>query len=133
MAEKRRILIVDDDREIVRGLAIRLRAAGYETLSAHDGEEGLAAAIAEHPDAIVLDIRMPRTDGLAVLAKLREREDTKAIPVVVISANVVENTRAKALELGARYFVVKPFQATTLISTIESVMAEPSSISNEQP
>ncbi len=133
MAEKRRILIVDDDREIVRGLAIRLRAAGYETLSAHDGEEGLAAAIAEHPDAIVLDIRMPRTDGLAVLAKLREREDTKAIPVVVISANVVENTRAKALELGARYFVVKPFQATTLISTIESVVAEPSAISNEQP
>lgn len=133
MAEKRRILIVDDDREIVRGLAIRLRAAGYETLSAHDGEEGLAAAIAEHPDAIVLDIRMPRTDGLAVLAKLREREDTKAIPVVVISANVVENTRAKALELGARYFVAKPFQAATLISTIESVMAEPSAISNEQP
>lgn len=125
MREVEQLLIVDDDREIVRGLAIRLRAAGYEVLTAFDGQAGLAAAIAHQPDAIILDIRMPVMDGLEVLGGLRERVDTRSIPVVVVSANVVEQTRVKALDLGARCFLEKPYQAGTLIAAVRSVLKEP--------
>lgn len=126
MPEKRRVLIVDDDREIVRGLTIRLRAAGHEVRCAYDGAAGLAAAIAERPGVIVLDIRMPGLDGFAVLAKLRERAETHGIPVIVLSANGVESVRARALELGARHFLVKPYQAATLLAMIESMISQPS-------
>jgi DNA-binding response OmpR family regulator len=125
MPEAGRVLIVDDDGEIVRGLTIRMRAAGYEVLTAWDGQAGLTAAVENRPDAIILDIRMPVMDGLEVLAKLREQTVTKSIPVVVISANAVERTRAKALDLGARCFLVKPYQAGTLIAAVKSVLKDP--------
>ena len=131
MREGKQLLIVDDDHEIARSLALRLRAAGYEVLTAFDGQAGLNAAIEHRPDAIVLDIRMPVMDGLEVLARLRERINTRYIPVVVISANVVEQTRASALDLGARCFLEKPYQAGTLIAAVESVLKERRSPADE--
>jgi len=124
MPEKRRVLVVDDDREIVRGVSIRLRAAGYEVLTAYDGQAGLTASLEHHPDAIVLDVRMPVMDGLAALALLKGHEATKAIPVVILSASVVAQEKAKILELGARYFLEKPYDAKSLIEAIESAITE---------
>ena len=133
MPDQRRVLIVDDDREIVRGLTIRLRAAGHEVRCAYDGAAGLAAAGADRPDVIVLDIRMPGLDGFTVLAKLRERADTHGIAVIVISANGVESVRARALELGARHFLVKPYQAATLLAMIASMIPQPTATGGPQP
>ncbi len=125
------VLVIDDDAEIVRGLRIRLGAAGYQVLTAGDGERGLTTAIEDRPDAILLDIRMPGMDGLAVLAELRNHAETRSIPVVVMSANVVEQTRQKALALGARYFVAKPYPPQTLMAALSSAMTEPSPVGGE--
>lgn len=133
MSEKPLILLVDDDREIVRGLGLRLRAAGYEIMGVHDGQAGLAAAIEFHPDAIVLDIRMPVMDGLTMLARLHEQKETAAIPAVVLSANIAETAKNKALELGAYYFIEKPYDPTTLIEAIQSALSmEPPTVPKRQ-
>lgn len=125
MERKPKVLLVDDDREIVRGLTIRFRAAGYDVVSAHDGAAGCAAALKERPDAIMLDLRMPVMDGMAVLAALREREETRWIPVVVLSANVLDSAKQRALDLGARYFLEKPYEFDQLITLIVSAMTRP--------
>lgn len=122
MSDAPKVLIVDDDREIVDGARLRLGAAGFDTMVAHDGEEGLAAAIANRPDAIILDVRMPRMDGLTALRKLQEREDTKDVPVIVLSASVVD--QKAALDAGARFFLTKPYEGSTLITAVEAAIAE---------
>lgn len=121
---KRRILLVDDDREIVLGLSIRLRAAGYEVMTAHDGRAGMESALACRPDAMVLDIRMPAMDGLAVLAELQRHAETKDIPVIVLSANVAEKAKCQSLDLGARHFVQKPYVAKTILRALESALGD---------
>jgi CheY-like chemotaxis protein len=113
-----RILVVDDDRDVLRGARLRLEGAGYETFSAADGEEGVASAVKLRPDAILLDVRMPRMDGLTALAKLRERADTRNIPVVMLSASLID--QQAALDAGARFFLSKPYQGRTLLAAIES-------------
>ena len=123
MTAKGRILLVDDDCDILRGLSVRLRAAGYEVPTAQDGQAGLTAARSEHLDAIVLDLRMPGTDGFAVLAGLRASQETRGIPVVVVSANTVERSKKRALDLGARCFVEKPFDNKSLVQTLEAAIA----------
>lgn len=122
MQEGKRILIVDDDREIVRGLSIRLRALGFDIATACDGQSGLTAARESCPDAIILDIRMPVMDGMTVLVKLRENVSTQAIPVVMLTANVADTVKNKALDLGAKFLLEKPYDTKTLIQAIECAM-----------
>ena len=124
MPARRRILLVDDDREIVRGVGIRLKAAGYEVLAAYDGEAGLQATREHLPDAIVLDVQMPVMDGLAMLGELRRDEQTQAIPVIVLSANAAAKGRSQAFELGAQYVLEKPYDARSLIEAIESAIEQ---------
>jgi DNA-binding response OmpR family regulator len=112
--------VADDDPAIARGLRVRLAAAGYDTLVAADGQQALDAAVQQRPDLIVLDLRMPRMSGLTVMRKLRERTETARIPVIVLSANAGEQNRRKALELGARYFVQKPYEPRTLLEAIRA-------------
>jgi DNA-binding response OmpR family regulator len=116
---QKRILIVDDDHDVVSGTRLRLRAAGYSTIEAYDGEQGLAAAIENRPDAIVLDVRMPRMDGMTALAELRLRDDMRSIPVIVLSASLSDEQAA--LDAGARYFLPKPYQGGRLLAAVENV------------
>ncbi len=116
------VLVVDDDREVNSCLGVRLQAAGYEVLSAFDGNEGLSAAIEHHPDAVVLDVRMPGKDGMAVLRELRHRQDTRKTPVVMLSANVRD--QHSALEAGANFWVSKPYEPKAVLSAIESSISE---------
>jgi CheY-like chemotaxis protein len=118
-----RLLVVDDDPGVLYVLGFRLRAAGYDVVTAANGAAGLEAVATEHPAAIVLDLRMPKMDGFTVLSKLCESEVTRSIPVIVLSANVVERARHRALDLGARYFLEKPYDARRLIEAIRSVLA----------
>jgi len=116
------VLLVDDDRDVVQGSKLRLTAAGYDTLAAYDGEEGVEMASRRHPDAIVLDVRMPHRDGLSALADLRSQPETKDIPVVMLSASLRD--QRSALEAGARFFVRKPYNGENLIEAVNKAIHE---------
>jgi DNA-binding response OmpR family regulator len=116
------VLVVDDDREVSHCLSVRLRSAGFQVLSASDGDEGVLTARSHHPDAIVLDVRMPKKDGLAALRELRDHPTTKNTPVIMLSASIHDQQRA--LKLGAGFFVRKPYNADEVLSAIEASFRE---------
>ena len=89
-------------------------------MAAADGEEGVQRAVADRPDAIVLDVRMPKKDGMTALAELQEQDETRHIPVVMLSASVVDQQRA--LEAGARFFLTKPYQGRDLLSAVSAAI-----------
>lgn len=128
---ERCVLIIDDDRDIGRSLSIRLRAAGYRVQVAHDGATGIEQAARLLPSAALLDLQMSPIDGFEVLTTLKRAGDTAGIPVIVLSANVIERTRSRALSIGAACFVQKPFKAEQVLSalahftTVESPAAPP--------
>lgn len=124
MPLKPKILIVDDDRQIAQGLGLRFRAAGYETDLAHDGAAGLALAIEWLPDVMILDLRMPVMGGMDVLAKMAAQESTKDIPVIVLSASVMDQAKCRTLDLGAHCFVEKPFDAKQLVSSVHRILEQ---------
>src|SRR6185503_10666458 len=102
-----RILIVDDEPAMVRGLEDNLRFEGYQTLAAASGQEGLEQAFREGPDLILLDVAMPGTSGWDVLRGLRQKGID--IPVVMLTARGEEADRILGLELGADDYITKPF------------------------
>jgi CheY-like chemotaxis protein len=116
------VLLVEDDHDVALGASLRLRSAGYQTLIAHDGREGVSVARKACPTAIVLDVRMPRMNGLVALEKLQHDDRTKHIPIVMLSASLVDQQRA--LDAGARYFLTKPYQSTTLLTAVERAISE---------
>lgn len=125
MLNARKLLVIDDDRQLVQGLAIRMQAAGYLVLNAYDGQSGIAAAMEHKPDVVLLDLRMPNMGGLEVLMKLSQWPDTARIPVIVVSANVNDQTRKAALDLGAKCCIVKPFRAADVIAAMERAVERP--------
>jgi DNA-binding response OmpR family regulator len=124
MPEASTVLMVDDDHEIARAACIRLRAAGYKTLQAADGESGIAAAVASRPDLILLDVLMPGKDGLSALSDLKHRSDTCDIPVVMLSASVVD--QEAGLNAGARFFIRKPYSGETLMQAVRAAIGSQS-------
>lgn len=114
------ILIVDDDHAIVQGATLRLEAAGYCTLSAEDGEGGVSQAFDHRPSAVLLDVRMPRMDGLSALKILREDERTRHTPVIMLSASLRD--KQTALEAGATYFLTKPYRSPDVLAALEAVV-----------
>jgi two-component system, OmpR family, alkaline phosphatase synthesis response regulator PhoP len=121
MSDKpRRILVVEDDLAILTGLSMNLRFEGYEILQAQDGRQGLARALDEAPDLVVLDVMLPELNGFEVLKELRQRgRDT---PVVVLSAKGAEMDKIVGLNLGADDYVVKPFGLQELLARINAVL-----------
>lgn len=122
MPDQRTILLVDDDRDVLLGTAMRLEAAGYQTTVAHDGNEVLSIALAHRPDAIILDVRMPQKDGLSALAELQAEKRTKDIPVVMLSASLGD--QRAALEAGARFFLSKPYSGPMLVNAVKKAIEE---------
>lgn len=113
-----KILIVDDDKDIRVGTRIRLQFSGYSVVEATDGMEGVQMAIEHQPDCILLDVRMPRMDGLTALARIRDNEATRHIPVLMLSASLVDQTAA--LDAGARFFLEKPYAGEKLLDAIQA-------------
>jgi two-component system alkaline phosphatase synthesis response regulator PhoP len=118
-----RILIVDDEPEIVRGLEDNLRFEGYETTSATSGEEGLARATREAPDLVLLDVMMPKMSGWDVCRELRKRGID--VPVIMLTARGEEGDRVRGLELGADDYVTKPFSLRELLARVRAVLRRP--------
>jgi signal transduction histidine kinase len=117
------VLVVDDDREMLCGLGLRLTAAGFAVVTATDGRSAIESAIKHHPDAILMDNYMPVMDGLEALNQLGKNPSTTDIPVVMISASLRD--RSKALVEGARFFLHKPFDANTMVTALHKVIGLP--------
>ena len=115
-----RILVVEDDLAILTGLSMNLKFEGYEVLQAQDGRQGLARALDESPDLVVLDVMLPELNGFEVVKELRERG--RDIPVVVLSAKSAEMDKILGLNLGADDYVVKPFGLQELLARIKAVL-----------
>jgi DNA-binding response OmpR family regulator len=119
---KKRILLVDDDREIVESMRAALEASGYEILIARDGNQGLALAERESPDLVILDMMMPRRSGFLVLEKLRR---TRTIPtrIIMITANEGSRHKAYAEMLGVDDYLRKPFAMDRLLESVDRLLA----------
>ncbi len=121
-ASSRKILIIDNEPDLVRLVADRLRMQKYDVAGASDGVEGLKKAIAEKPNLILLDILMPGMDGHAVLRKLKSNEETDSIPVIMLTAKSRPEDVEMARKAGAEDFIAKPFDYTTLIAKIKRLI-----------
>ena len=121
-ARRKRILLVDDDREIVETIRGVLEANGYEILVARDGNQGLVMAEREDPDLVILDMMMPKRSGFLVLEKLRR---TRSVPlrVIMITANEGSRHKAYAEMLGVDDYIRKPFAMERLIESVDRLLA----------
>jgi DNA-binding response OmpR family regulator len=115
-----RILVIEDDPSILRGLQLNLGMEGYAVRSASDGETGLALARAERFDLLVVDVMLPRLGGLEVIRELR-REDPD-LPVLILSAKGQESDKVAGLQLGADDYMVKPFSLKELLARIDALL-----------
>lgn len=120
----KKILIIDDDPDILDVIRIHLENAGYETVSASDGREGLTRAIDDAPDLIITDVVMPKMDGFELFKSLKENKRTAVIPVLVLTARgTMEKTFTS---MGADGFLVKPFEDYELLSKVSVLLSRPS-------
>ncbi|HSY49106.1 MAG TPA: response regulator [Thermoanaerobaculia bacterium] len=109
-----RILVIDDEEDIREVTSLTLEEAGFEVLTASSGREGIERAIAEQPDAILLDVMMPEMDGPATLLKLQQTETTRAIPVLFLTAKIQPADKRTLSSLGAVAILSKPFDPDRL-------------------
>ena len=116
--KKFRVLVVDDDPRILKFLEIRLKASGYEVLTAKNGREALEQVKAEEPDLLILDVLMPGIDGFETLKQVRL---LSSLPVIILSAKEANTDKVKGLELGADDYLAKPFSPDELLARIEAV------------
>ncbi len=118
----KRILLVDDDVEIIESLKVALSAKGYEILIARDGNQGLAMAERENPSLVILDMMMPKRSGFLVLEKLR-RTQKDPMRVIMITANEGSRHKAYAEMLGVDDYIRKPFAMDRLMESVERLLA----------
>ncbi|MBD3393206.1 MAG: response regulator [Chitinivibrionales bacterium] len=118
MMAKTRVLLIDDEKLLVKSTVLALGCYEFDTDGALDGPEGLEKARKEPPDIILLDIMMPGMDGWQVLKQLKESDATRNIPVVIFTAKEYSNGHALAREQGAAGYVAKPFELEELVEEI---------------
>ena len=120
MSDSKKVLIVDDEHDIREGVSYWLRSAGFSPILAGDGDAGIQAARSSMPEAIVLDVQMPRRDGIETLVQLRGDTITRQIPIIMLSASLQDESRA--FDAGARFFVQKPYEGRRLISAVNAAL-----------
>jgi DNA-binding response OmpR family regulator len=119
---KPKILVVDDEPDALELIQYNLKAAGYEVVTASDGEEALKKARASHPALVILDVMLPEVDGLEVCKALRREPNTATIPIVMLTAKAAEIDRVLGLELGADDYVTKPFSPRELVLRVKALL-----------
>jgi two-component system alkaline phosphatase synthesis response regulator PhoP/two-component system response regulator VicR len=117
----RKILVVDDERHIVRLVQVNLEKAGYTVLTAYDGVEALEQVTKEKPDMIVLDVMMPRLDGFEVLKKLQADAATRDIPVIMLTAKAQDADIFRGWSSGVSSYLTKPFNPRELLTFVERI------------
>jgi len=122
MAKK--ILIADDEPDIVKMLSMRLKAYGYEVMGVFDGLQAVREAYKERPDLIILDIKMPVGDGYTVFENLKRSVQIRLIPIIFISALPPREVEEKVAQLGAQGFIAKPFDSKELVAKVQKILGE---------
>jgi two-component system alkaline phosphatase synthesis response regulator PhoP len=128
--QKKKILIVEDDKELVKLITFHMTIAGYEALSAKDGIEALEVCKLNRPDLVILDIMLPRIDGWEVCRRLRQDSKTSNIPIIILSALSDINDKLKGFDLGSDDYVTKPFSPRELVVRVKRVLARSESRSS---
>ena len=119
---KAKILIVEDEKDIIKMLDYNLKKEGYRVIDARDGEDAIDSALRHHPDLILLDLMLPGIDGLEVCKTLKKEDKTAKIPVIMLTAKSQESDKVVGLEMGADDYVTKPFSPRELIARIKAVL-----------
>lgn len=117
-----RILVVDDDKSIVKVLTAYLEQSGYQVLSAYDGEMALHVLRRERPDLVILDLMMPNRDGWEVTQIIRSDKTLAAMPIIMLTARVEDTDKIVGLELGADDYISKPFNAREVTARVKSLL-----------
>jgi DNA-binding response OmpR family regulator len=122
--ERKKILIIEDEPDVAKLLAARLKGAGYETIITGEGIEGVKFAHKEKPDLIILDLILPAGNGLAVLENLKMSSYCRFIPVIVLTGVKEEEYKRRAIEKGADAYFEKPYEADKLLDSIKNLLGE---------
>ena len=117
-----RILVVDDDRQIVRLVQSYLQQSGFTVLTAYDGEEALHVIRRDKPDLVVLDLMLPKRDGLEITRLLRADEQLAAIPILMLTARVEDVDKIVGIELGADDYLTKPFNPQEVVARVKAIL-----------
>ena len=126
------VLIVEDENDIRQNLAFSLKREGFNIIEAADGEQALAAAMSKKPDIVLLDLMIPKIDGLSVCKRLQAAPETENIPVIMLTAKGEEIDRIVGLELGAADYIVKPFSLREVALRIKAVLKRRVEVRPEQ-
>ena len=118
--EKKKVLVVDDEQSIVELLTYNLQKEGYNTLEAYDGDTAVEMAVNEKPDLILLDVMIPKLDGISVCKKIRYALNISSIPILMISAKDTETDKIVGLEMGADDYITKPFQIREVMARVKA-------------
>lgn len=118
------ILIIDDDQDQTEVLGRRLQSQGYDTLAAHTGSDGATLARERRPSLVVLDVRLPDTDGFTLCAKLADAAETCAIPVILLSGMERPDIIRRARAVGSQFYVRKPYDPNALLVLIQNAIRE---------
>ena len=122
MSDKVRILVVDDEPDLVQLVSIRLQAAGYEVTSAYDGQQALDRVKESKPDLIILDLMLPKMDGYKVCRLLKFDERYQKIPVLIFTARAQAEDIKLAMDCGADAYLTKPFEAPVLLEKLRDLL-----------
>lgn len=119
---KKKILLVDDEKDLVYAVELQLQANNYEVLTVYDGQEALNTARKEKPDLIILDLMLPKLDGYKVCRMLKFDEKYKYIPIIMFTARVQKSDKELGFEVGADAYLTKPFEPQVLLEKIKELL-----------
>lgn len=119
---KAKILVVDDEVDLIETLKFRLEANDYDVIAAYDGQVGLEKARTEDPDLIVLDLMLPKIDGYKICRLLKFDDKYKKIPIILFTARAQESDKQMGKEVGADAYITKPFEPKVLMEKIEELL-----------
>jgi DNA-binding response OmpR family regulator len=119
-----KVLIVDDDKDVLRGMSVRLKASGFNVVFAVDGISAISMARKEEPEVIILDLGLPAGDGFSVMERLASLLPVANIPIIVLTARDISGNKERALNAGAQAFLQKPVDNDVLLETIRKVLLD---------
>jgi len=120
--KKAKVLVVDDEKDIIELVSYNLEKEGFKVISATDGEKALESVSSEEPAIIILDLMLPGIDGLDVCRELKRNDQTSSIPIIMLTAKGEESDIVIGLELGADDYITKPFSPRILVARVKAVL-----------
>jgi DNA-binding response OmpR family regulator len=121
---KKKIVLIDDEPELVKAVEVRLKSIGYDVALTYDGQAGIDKVKEIKPDLIILDLLMPIMDGYSVAKELKDDPEIKQIPIIILTASQREDLKTKCKELGVASFLMKPFETNDLLNMVKAILKE---------